>query len=163
MSFPTLNYLLISGSRTISSSAIFSEARAHLPCKIAHVYHGGARGVDMGLANMLIQEGGARQDVFTPDWKKFGRMAGKIRNIQMLSTFLTDTSPDIITPHFFAIWDGQSRGTAHMISQAAAAEGYQGHLWASWQVLLILPTGTRLVSSLSAAKLDPIISPCLQS
>lgn len=151
-------YLLISGSRTISSPAVFSTALAHLPAKIRRVYHGGAKGVDTGLSHWLVREEGAQQEVFIPDWEKFGRVAGKVRNTQMLAAFLADIQQlPFAVPHFFAIWDGQSKGTAHMLAQAAA------HHWASWQVLLVLPTGLRLISSIAAAKLDPIISPCLQS
>lgn len=47
----TFPYLLISGSRTISSPAVFSMALVHLPANILRVYHGGAKGVDTGLAH----------------------------------------------------------------------------------------------------------------
>jgi hypothetical protein len=41
------------------------------------------------------------------EWHKFGSGAGFIRNIRMAA----------ISTHFLALWDGQSKGTAHMIRQ----------------------------------------------
>ena len=50
---------------------------------------------------------------FPAEWNKYGRAAGPIRNKQML----VEGRPEIV----LAFWDGKSRGTANMISQAKAA------------------------------------------
>lgn len=68
---------------------------------------GGASGVD------LYGEKWARKnDIpikrFPADWAKYGKRAGLIRNVEMAN----------YADGLIAIWDGQSRGTKHMIDVA---------------------------------------------
>lgn len=49
---------------------------------------------------------------FPADWVKFGRSAGPIRNAEM-----ADYADGLI-----AFWDGKSKGTKNMITQAKAAD-----------------------------------------
>lgn len=48
---------------------------------------------------------------FWPDWDKYGRRAGPIRNREM-AEYLASKSGFLI-----AFWDGESRGTANMIEE----------------------------------------------
>ena len=54
--------------------------------------------------------------VFPAEWDKYGRAAGPIRNKQML-LYALEAKPLVI-----AFWDGLSRGTKNMISQAEKAD-----------------------------------------
>lgn len=49
---------------------------------------------------------------YPADWEKYGRKAGYVRNVQMLNL----GRPDLV----LAQWDGKSRGTLHMITEATA-------------------------------------------
>lgn len=53
--------------------------------------------------------------IFKPDWKKYGRAAGPIRNKEML-TYAVEENPVVI-----AFWNGESKGTKNMIEQAKKA------------------------------------------
>lgn len=46
--------------------------------------------------------------IFKPDWKKFGKKAGLLRN-----TIIIDNSDTV-----FAFWDGKSSGTKDAITKA---------------------------------------------
>ena len=73
------------------------------------VMHGGARGADQ-LAGIIAKERGLEVEVHEPDWKMHGPNAGIVRNLVML-----DLKPDMV----YAFWNGGSRGTAHVIREAA--------------------------------------------
>lgn len=78
---------------------------------------GGARGVDTwaeevipilnsGLANYEI-----KKIIFKPDWDKYGKRAGFLRN-----QLIIDEADKVI-----AFWDGTSKGTKHSIDLAIKA------------------------------------------
>lgn len=69
---------------------------------------GGAVGPDT-MAFGWAMDNAVPITVMEPDWQKYGRRAGIIRNDQML-----DTSPDLV----LAFWDGKSKGTKHTIDSA---------------------------------------------
>lgn len=71
------------------------------------IISGTARGADT-LGERYAQERGYAVERFPADWEHAGKSAGFIRNAQMAS----------IADALIAFWDGQSRGTAHMIDQA---------------------------------------------
>jgi hypothetical protein len=76
---------------------------------ITEVVSGGASGVDkLGEQFALLK--GLPCRVFPADWDKFGKIAGKLRNIEM-----ADYADFVI-----ALWDGMSPGTAHMIATGCA-------------------------------------------
>lgn len=54
--------------------------------------------------------------MFLAEWDKYGRAAGPIRNKQML-LYVLEAKPLVI-----AFWDGISRGTKNMVSQAEKAD-----------------------------------------
>lgn len=103
--------LIIAGSRSITDhdfvAAKLSQITANTRDDIEYVVSGGARGVD------LIGESWANgEDIpvrrFVPDWKRYGRSAGYRRNVEMAE----------VGTHLIAFWDGESRGTKHMIDIA---------------------------------------------
>jgi len=103
--------LIIAGSRTLTAPPSFIDAILaphHLPPPILLI-SGGARGID------AAGEACARSHSYPihrhlPDWHKYGRTAGFVRNTAMART----------ATHLLAIWDGHSPGTAHMIRTARA-------------------------------------------
>lgn len=76
------------------------------------IIHGNAPCVDQ-LAGAVARGLGYLVEVYPADWNKFGRGAGFKRNQQML----TEGKPNLV----LAFWDGQSRGTKHMIDLALKA------------------------------------------
>lgn len=68
---------------------------------------GKARGAD-SLGERYGTERGFKISEFKPDWDKFGKSAGYRRNSEM-----ADYADALI-----AFWDGESKGTSHMIDLA---------------------------------------------
>lgn len=69
------------------------------------IVEGGARGADFqGLVYALMT--GIEMISIPADWNLHGKQAGPLRNIEMSKT----------GDALIAFWDGQSRGTAHMIN-----------------------------------------------
>ena len=98
--------LMVCGSRTIVDEQwIFSKLNELFALhKDMVVLSGGAAGVDSigekwaDLHNVPIEH-------FLPDWKKYGRGAGIVRNKQMVET------ADFV----MIFWDGESKGTKFVI------------------------------------------------
>ena len=98
---------IIAGSRNITDLSVVREAVERSGFSVTEVVSGGARGVDrLGERLAGILEVPCR--VFPADWDAHGRSAGAIRNGEM-----ADYADALV-----AVWDGRSRGTANMISQA---------------------------------------------
>lgn len=66
---------------------------------------GMARGADL-TAYKLFREVGLPIKMYPADWDQYGKQAGFIRNTQMAD----------VADMLIAFWDGESRGTAHMIN-----------------------------------------------
>ena len=80
---------------------------------------GGAKGVDSWAENEvgefnnnLSPEARIGVIVFKPDWDKYGKRAGFLRNIDIVK------NADMV----IAFWDGKSRGTKHSIDLAVKQE-----------------------------------------
>lgn len=71
------------------------------------IISGMARGAD-SLGVQYAQEHGIQIMQFPADWAGLGKRAGMVRNLQML-----DVADAVI-----AFWNGVSRGTGHMVSEA---------------------------------------------
>lgn len=99
--------VLICGSRDFAPTYLIKERIDRLP-EGAEVIHGGARGAD-SIAALYSVGIGLRVRSFPADWKRLGRRAGIVRNIEMLGD-----GPDLV----IAFWDGKSRGTKHTITEA---------------------------------------------
>jgi hypothetical protein len=105
--------VIIAGSRAINeyTSVCLAVQRSGFP--ISRVLSGMAAGVDT-LAIRYAAENGLPLDAYPAQWSKWGRSAGYKRNVQMAHN----------ADGLIAVWDGQSRGTRHMI-EVTKARGLQ--------------------------------------
>lgn len=71
------------------------------------IVSGTARGAD-SMGEKYANERGYKISRFPADWNKYGKSAGYVRNKEM-----ADYADGLI-----AFWDGQSKGTLHMINLA---------------------------------------------
>ena len=74
---------------------------------IQYIVSGGARGADR-YGEQYGKEYGIDLKIYLPEWDKYDKAAGYIRNKQIVE------DSDII----FAFWDGESKGTKHSIDLA---------------------------------------------
>lgn len=100
---------IIAGSRTACSMLELEAAIRKCGWPITKVISGGARGADR-LGEEWARRNGIPLQVFPANWKKYGRSAGFERNELMGRKDHADA--------LIALWDGESRGTAHMIECA---------------------------------------------
>ena len=77
------------------------------PDKIELVVSGGARGADT-LGEQFADEFGIEKLIFLPDWKRYGKGAGPLRNTDIIK------NSDIV----FVFHDGVSRGAMDDINKA---------------------------------------------
>jgi hypothetical protein len=98
---------IIAGSRTIHTLNLVTTAVARSQFTITEVVSGGAKGVDT-LAMTFAHNNQLPLTVMRADWDKFGKSAGFKRNAEMAN----------YADALIAVWDGQSRGTLHMINIA---------------------------------------------
>lgn len=99
--------VLVCGSRHFNNYNLLKETLDELT--ITEIIHGAARGADT-MGGRYAEERGTPCHAFPADWKKYGKSAGPIRNIQML----VEGKPDLVV----AFMGPNSRGTAHMVSIA---------------------------------------------
>ncbi len=74
---------------------------------ITLIVSGGAVGADT-LGERYAKENNIETKIFLPDWKKHGKVAGFLRNTDIINE--SDT--------IVAFWDGNSKGTADSIGKA---------------------------------------------
>lgn len=100
---------IIAGSRAITDFAIVKKAieSSGFSNEISVVVSGGAIGVDR-LGERWAKENGIPVTLYPADWKKEGKKAGYLRNITMSKN----------ADACICIWDGNSKGTEHMMNQA---------------------------------------------
>jgi hypothetical protein len=99
--------VIIAGSRGIDDYPTVLRAIVAADFDITEVVSGGARGVDrLGEKYAALQ--GLPVKRFIPDWANDGKRAGFDRNREMAH----------YADALIAVWDGQSRGTRHMIEVA---------------------------------------------
>lgn len=106
--------IVIAGSRSINDASILYQAligaitSGFIPeADDIEIVAGGAKGIDL-LAKQYAMDVGYQYVEFLPDYKQYsGKIAPLIRNKAMAEY------GDIL----IAVWDGQSRGTKHMISE----------------------------------------------
>ena len=103
--------VIIAGSRDIIDPGVIFPIIERSPFEIDEVVCGMARGVDRMGRRWAIENGIPIKE-FPANWGEYGNAAGPIRNGEM-----ADYADALI-----AIWDGQSRGTADMISRMKIAE-----------------------------------------
>ena len=99
--------VIIAGSRTIDDPSVLKEVFVYCGWDITTVVSGTARGADR-----LGEDWAEANDIpvlkFPADWNRHGRKAGFIRNTEMAKN----------ADALIALWDGKSRGTAHLINIA---------------------------------------------
>lgn len=99
---------IIAGSRTINDLRLLERIIEDSGFSISEVVCGGARGVD-DLGRKWAGNGNRIPiKFFIPNWDKWGKSAGMRRNREMAE----------YADALIAIWDGESRGTKNMISEA---------------------------------------------
>jgi hypothetical protein len=98
--------VIIAGSRGFTNPNIVVAAVVKSQFSITEVVSGGARGIDR-FGEQYAKDNNIAVKRFLPDWSK-GRGAGLARNVDMAK----------YADALIAIWDGESRGTAHMIREA---------------------------------------------
>ena len=77
------------------------------------IISGTARGADK-LGEQYAKIAGYELSKFPADWGGLGKRAGYVRNAEMAKFAVEDDSYGVL----IAFWDGQSRGTKHMIDLA---------------------------------------------
>ena len=77
------------------------------------IVSGTARGADK-LGEQYAKIAGYELSKFPADWDGLGKRAGYVRNAEMAKFAVEDDSYGVL----IAFWDGQSRGTKHMIDLA---------------------------------------------
>jgi len=110
--------VIVCGSREIISAKLVFNAidkfRATRP--ITTIISGGARGVD-SIAKSYALHHGVEFVEMKADWRAYGRAAGYQRNAEMLKALGNGGA-------IVAVWDGQSKGTKHMVDIARKG-GYE--------------------------------------
>lgn len=100
--------LAIVGSRTFTNYNILYDATCSiLTTKVSQIISGGANGADT-LAKEFAQEFDIPLVEFLPEWDKYGKSAGMIRN-----KHIVDSCDKLL-----AFWDGHSAGTKNSINLA---------------------------------------------
>lgn len=98
---------IIAGSRTITDYAIVEEVIKESGFEITKVISGMAKGVDT-LGERWAHYNNIGIHLCPADWKKHGKKAGYIRNIEMAD----------IADALIVIIENKSRGSSHMLSIA---------------------------------------------
>jgi len=98
---------IIAGTRDIISYYQVVTAIRESGFEITEVISGTARGVD-SLGERWAREKNIPCQQFPAQWDKYGKSAGYRRNEDMAK----------VADALIAVWDGQSRGTKHMINIA---------------------------------------------
>jgi len=101
--------VIVAGSRTFND---YEYAKKKLDVLLKRkknvvIICGTANGADK-LGERYAKEKGLEIMYFPPDWEKFGKSAGYIRNKHMAEQ----------ADALIAFWDGESKGTRHMINIA---------------------------------------------
>lgn len=104
--------VIIAGSRYFNNYELLRQYVDHILQNVSQkesieIVSGGAKGADE-LGERYAKERGYKITRFPAEWNKYGRAAGPKRNEQM-----GDYADALI-----AFWDGESRGTKHMIEYA---------------------------------------------
>ena len=106
--------VIIAGGRDFTNVTVMATTLNNLQ-DVDHVIEiekltlicGMARGADL-TAYKLFSEVGLPVKMYPADWDQYGKSAGYIRNNKMAD----------VADMLIAFWDGESRGTAHMIDTA---------------------------------------------
>lgn len=98
--------LAIIGSRTFDNYELLAQfiKDNYDLTAITHIISGGAKGAD-SLGERFAKENDIETIVFKAEWELYGKSAGILRNIDIISN----------CDKCVAFWDGESHGTKHAI------------------------------------------------
>ena len=118
--------LIVAGSRTITDKTtvykLIEDYISDLPKdQSVEIVSGMARGVDDIAANFAVDKNYPAR-LFPADWEESPKGAGYIRNNKMAE----------YGTHLLAFWDGESKGTQHMI-EIAKEKGLDVTLIGMWK------------------------------
>lgn len=99
--------LAVVGSRNFNDYELLKQTLDQYKGVVTHIVSGGAKGADT-LAEKWASENNVEMLIFLPDWYRYGKSAGYIRNRDIVS------NSDLV----IAFWDGTSKGTKHSIDLA---------------------------------------------
>ena len=111
--------IIVAGSRDFNDYELLKKSAIEIITKktmlpdLTRIISGGARGADT-LGERFANEMGLEISRFIPDWDGLGKRAGYVRNAEMAKFAVEDDNDGML----IAFWDGQSRGTKHMIDLA---------------------------------------------
>ena len=103
--------VIIAGSRAGARFSDIEDAIAQSQFDITTVISGAARGVDR-IGEQWAGDNGIPTIRFYADWNKYGKAAGYRRNVDMANH----------ADALIAVWNGESKGTQHMINIAKKKE-----------------------------------------
>lgn len=110
--------LAIIGSRSFNNYVYLFDVLNPYKDKITLIVSDGAIGADR-LGERFAVENNIETLIFIPDWDKFGKSAGYIRNKDII-----DNCDKVL-----AFWDGKSKGTKHSIDYATKLNKPVKILW----------------------------------
>jgi hypothetical protein len=84
------------------------HARLDKPDRNIRIVSGGARGADTLARRYAYSREDVNYTEHRPDWKKYGRKAGIMRNMEVIRN----------SARIVAFWNGKSKGTKHVITAA---------------------------------------------
>ena len=99
--------MAVVGSRTFNDYNLLKEKLDKQYPNIQLIVSGGAQGADT-FAERYAQEEGIPTLIIYPEWKKYGKAAGFIRNKDIV----------VASDTVVAFWDGLSKGTKNSIDHA---------------------------------------------
>lgn len=100
--------IAIIGSRSITDYQTLKQLMSRIDMEqVSEVISGGANGADE-LAARWAKENGKKLTELRPDYKQHGGRAPLERNKEIVNR------ADVV----YALWDGQSKGTAHALAEA---------------------------------------------
>lgn len=112
--------IIIAGSRDFNDYKLLKDSMRDILKNISFeginkikIISGTARGTDQ-LGERFAKQFKLEVVKFPADWDRFGKRAGYIRNEEMAKYSIKDDNYGILV----AFWDGESRGTKHMINLA---------------------------------------------
>jgi hypothetical protein len=103
--------VIVAGSRDFTNTRQGFDVLDKLIKESVEIVSGGARGAD-AIGEAYAKSKSCKLTVFPADWATYGKSAGYKRNVQMAEYAKQDAGMLI------AFWDGQSKGTKHMIDIA---------------------------------------------
>ena len=103
------HHVAVVGSRSRTDKEYIHKKldELHSEKPIELIVSGGARGVDL-IAEEWADLNKIPKKIFIPDWDKYGKKAGFLRNIEIVN------HADVV----YSFWDGESRGTLSSMNLA---------------------------------------------